>query len=348
VPTYTRMSSGSAGAPLVTVTAAATIHEKAAWILVAVGLIFIIHFGLLPALLAGLLLHAVVQGLGRFLYGRMLSHHGAKIVALGAVTLVIIAAAAVVAVLLVAFLRGRLGNLPALMDRMASVLETLRDRLGGGAWIPAADDLQDTLTRMLREHARELQHAGGEIGHVFIGGLAGTIIGALATFEARRPTAPLSAALFERLARLARAFERVVFAQVEISALNTIFTAVFLFGLLPLAGIHLPLRKTLVCLTFLAGMLPVLGNLVSNTTIVVIALGVSLPAAITALVFLVVVHKLEYFLNARIVGGHIHAAAWEILAAMLALEAVFGLPGVIIAPIVYAYAKGELVDRGLI
>ena len=29
-------------------------------------------------------------------------------------------------------------------------------------------------------------------------------------------------------------------------------------------------------------------------------------------------------------------------------EAVFGLPGVIAAPIVYAYAKRELVDRGLI
>jgi predicted PurR-regulated permease PerM len=326
----------------------ATFHEKAAWILVAVGLIFILHYGLLPALLAGLLVHALVQGLARFLAGRALSHERAKLVALGAVTLVIIGAATVLAVLLVAFLRGRLGDLPALMDKMASILDTLRDRLAGGAWIPAADDLKDTLARMLREHSRELQHAGGEIGHVFVTGLAGIIVGALATFEVRRPTAPLSAALFERLGRLSRAFERVVFAQMEISALNTVFTAVFLFVLLPLGGMHLPLRKTLVGLTFVAGLLPVLGNLISNTAIVVIGLGVSLPAAIASLVFLVVVHKLEYFLNARIVGSHIHAAAWEILAAMLALEAVFGLPGVIIAPIVYAYAKGELTDRGLI
>ena len=65
----------------------ATFHEKAAWILVAVGLIFILHYGLLPALLAGLLVHALVQGLARFLAGRALSHERAKLVALGAVTL---------------------------------------------------------------------------------------------------------------------------------------------------------------------------------------------------------------------------------------------------------------------
>jgi predicted PurR-regulated permease PerM len=324
-----------------------TVHERAAWIIVAVGLLFVLHYGLLPALLAGLLVHALVQALARRLSRRALSHDRAKLVALAVITLVIVGAAAALVVLLVAFLRGRLGDLPTLLDKMASIVDTVRDRLGGGAWIPAMDDLKDDLARMLREHARELQHAGGKVGHVFVAGLAGVVIGALATFEARRPSAPLSAALFERLGRLAQAFERVVFAQVKISALNTVFTAVFLLVALPLAGIHLPLRKTLV-VTFVAGLLPVLGNLISNTAIVVIALGVSLPAAVASLVFLVVVHKLEYFLNARIVGRHIHAAAWEILAAMLALEAIFGLPGVIIAPIVYAYAKAELTDQGLI
>ena len=61
-----------------------------------------------------------------------------------------------------------------------------------------------------------------------------------------------------------------------------------------------------------------------------------------------IVHKLEYFLNAKIVGGHIHAAAWEILLAMVLFEAAFGVPGVILAPILYAYAKRELSDRGWI
>ena len=33
------------------------------------------------------------------------------------------------------------------------------------------------------------------------------------------------------------------------------------------------------------------------------------------------IHKLEYFLNARIVGTQIRARAWELLIAMLAMEA---------------------------
>ena len=66
------------------------------------------------------------------------------------------------------------------------------------------------------------------------------------------------------------------------------------------------------------------------------------------LAFLVVIHKLEYFVNARIIGGQIQARAWELLIAMVAMEAAFGVQGVIAAPIIYAYAKKELSDRELI
>ena len=65
-----------------------------------------------------------------------------------------------------------------------------------------------------------------------------------------------------------------------------------------------------------------------------------------SLLFLIVIHKLEYFLNARIVGTQIRAHAWELLLAMLAMEAAFGIMGVVAAPIYYAYLKSELVRRG--
>src|SRR5207302_4517232 len=98
---------------------------------------------------------------------------------------------------------------------------------------------------------------------------------------------------------------------------------------------------TLVAVTFIAGLLPVVGNLISNTVIVIVSLSVSFVVAIASLVFLVVIHKLEYFLNARIVGSRIHARPWELLIAMLAMEAAFGLPGVAAAPVFYAYLKME-------
>ena len=104
----------------------------------------------------------------------------------------------------------------------------------------------------------------------------------------------------------------------------------------------------MIAVTFLVGLIPVLGNLLSNTVIVVVSLSHSLEAAVISLAFLVVIHKLEYFLNARIVGAGVGAKAWELLVAMLAMEALFGIPGVVAAPIYYAYLKGELADRGLV
>jgi predicted PurR-regulated permease PerM len=150
------------------------------------------------------------------------------------------------------------------------------------------------------------------------------------------------------VALVAYAFRRIVFAQVRISGLNTILTAIYLLLVLPAFGIHLPLVKTLIAVTFCAGLLPVLGNLISNTVILVVSLSSSLYAAIGSLVFLVLIHKLEYFVNARIIGAKIRARAWELLLAMLVMDAAFGIPGVIAAPIYYAYLKDELAARRLI
>jgi len=140
----------------------------------------------------------------------------------------------------------------------------------------------------------------------------------------------------------------VVFAQVWISSINTMLTALYLTILLPAAGINLPFTKTLIVITFIAGLLPILGNLISNTVIFIVSLSQSLLVALVSLAYLVIIHKLEYFLNARIIGGHIRARAWELLIAMLVMEAAFGIPGLIAAPIYYAYVKDELLERRLV
>jgi predicted PurR-regulated permease PerM len=102
----------------------------------------------------------------------------------------------------------------------------------------------------------------------------------------------------------------------------------------------------MIAITFLVGLLPVIGNLISNTVIVIVSTSHSFMIALGSLVFLIVVHKFEYFLNARIVGGQIHAYAWELLVAMLFMEATFGLPGIVAAPVYYAYVKSEFRERG--
>ena len=79
------------------------------------------------------------------------------------------------------------------------------------------------------------------------------------------------------------------------------------------------------------------------------ALTVSPNAAVLALVFLIVSHKAEYFLNSRIIGSRIDTPMWQVLLGLLMCEALMGVPGVILAPAVLHYAREELrairVDR---
>ncbi|HEV7390933.1 MAG TPA: AI-2E family transporter, partial [Burkholderiales bacterium] len=219
-------------------------------------------------------------------------------------------------------------------------------------YLPASlDDMRTAVTDWLHEHASELRLAGAETGRALAHILIGMIIGAMMSLREARDTEsdkPLSRALEHRAGLIGDAFRRVVFAQVRISLINTTFTAVYLLIILPLFDVHLPFAKTMVAVTFVAGLLPVVGNLISNAVIVIVSLANSLTVAIGSLVFLIVIHKLEYFLNARIVGSRIHAHAWELLIAMLGMEAAFGLPGVVAAPIYYAYVKAELAERGLV
>jgi predicted PurR-regulated permease PerM len=147
---------------------------------------------------------------------------------------------------------------------------------------------------------------------------------------------------------LRRYFHKIVFAQFKISLINTVLTAIYLLVILPLAGVHLPLTKTMIAITFLAGLIPVAGNIISNSVIVIVALSHSLNMAMASLVFMIVIHKAEYFLNARIIGEQVNARAWELLTAILVMETLFGVPGVVAAPVFYAYLKKELSDRGLV
>jgi predicted PurR-regulated permease PerM len=159
---------------------------------------------------------------------------------------------------------------------------------------------------------------------------------------------PFAGALSRRIFMFHLAFRRIVFAQVRISALNTFFTWLYIVVALPVIGIHLPFAKTLVALTFVVGLIPIIGNLISNTVIVIVSMSISLGVAISSLIFLIVIHKLEYFLNAKIVGAQINSKAWELLVTMIFMEAAFGIPGVIAAPIYYAYLKSELSEYGII
>jgi predicted PurR-regulated permease PerM len=308
-------------------------------------LLGVLFFHLLGALLAGLLVHQLVHHLAARWHNRV-GHNRARALAVAAMAAVVILGVAGAIGGLMDFLNhgaGLPGLSHALMDALGRMHSDLPTWLGN--LVPAPDLEHPSTMGWVHTHSAALQLMGQHtlqgLGRIVVGLILG---GMVALSQAQRGVSSLPVALFigDQAWRLARAFDRIVFAQLKISLINTALTAVFVLVALPLTGVTLPFAKTLVVLTFIFGLLPVMGNLISNTLIVLVSLTVSSGLAVAALIFLVAVHKLEYFLNARIVGGEIHAAAWEILLAMLVMEAVAGISGVILAPIGYAYLKGEL------
>jgi predicted PurR-regulated permease PerM len=331
-----------------------TRSDIAAWVVSAIALGLVIQLHLLSALLAGLLVYKLVDVLVPLLRVKQMSRDRARVLAVTLIATAVIAALVGLGVAGVTLLRNSGETLPLLMQKMAQIVEESRDKLPAAFHDYFPDDaaaLQATLAAWLREHADSLQIAGRGIGRSLVHILIGMIIGALLSLQKAAPNPdrrPLTQDIARRATRFATAFQRVVFAQVWISLINTLFTWLYLDVVLRAFGIELPLVKILVMLTFVVGLIPIIGNLLSNTAIVIVCLSNGIPVAIASLVFLVVVHKLEYFLNARIIGSHINARAWEMLIAMLVMEAAFGITGLIAAPILYAYFKEEMRDKGLV
>ncbi|KFB68397.1 membrane protein [Candidatus Accumulibacter vicinus] len=331
----------------------ASISEYASWIIALLAMLLVIEVHLLPALIAGLLVYELVHVLAPF-FARHLSSTRAKAMAVGLVVLWVLGAVTAATLGLMVFMNSEGGSFAALLAKMAEIVETSRSTLPN--WLAdllprGGEAIRERAGHWLREHSAELQMIGKETGRLLAHLLIGMVIGGMVSLseaDTGESMGPLARALAERVFRLGEAFRRIVFAQVRISALNTAFTTLYLVVVLPLFGVHLPLTKTMIVVTFIAGLLPVVGNLISNTVIFVVSLAHSPGVAISSLAFLVFVHKLEYFLNARIVGAQIRAKAWELLTAMLIMESSFGLAGLVAAPICYAWLKDELSSRELI
>jgi predicted PurR-regulated permease PerM len=328
----------------------------ASWVMAAVVLLLVLWLHLLPALFAGLAVYELVHLLSPKFHGYASTKNRARLWVLALIATLIVTILGVFSLWTVSLFRFGAGSLPRMAQMLAEIIERSRDILPAGLvqYLPAdVNAMNLAAADLLRKHAVTLQAAGG----IFVRSLAyilvGMVVGALlslrdATSGRKRLRRPLATAIAERARRFTRSFRRVVFAQVRIAALNTFLTWLYLGVTLPLLGVSIPYAKTLVALTFIVGMLPVVGNLISNTLIVVFSLSISLRVAGASLLFLVIIHKLEYFINARIIGARINAQAWELLLAMLVMEAVFGLSGLVAAPVYYAYLKDELEGQHLV
>ena len=213
------------------------------------------------------------------------------------------------------------------------------------------DSLRDAIVDQLKQEAHYLESVAHFAGHTFtavILSILGIVIAASLFFkggftpqsEADGPRNNLYLVCTQEIAArfwdFYRSFATVMGAQITISIINTILTGIFLLS------VRLPHAPLLIAITFLCGVVPIAGNLISNTIITFIALSVSLKLAIASLVFLILVHKLEYFLNSTIIGQRIRNPVWLTLIALIIGERLMGIPGLVLAPVVLNYLRVEM------
>ena len=331
-------------------------EEIAAWIVVGIGLVFVMVEHVVSAFVGGLVLFLILDRVAQSLSKRFPG--AARGIAITMVTIIGVTVFGGGAALGISFLRHHADRLPAMMNQMAVILQSTRAWMGdwGEQIIPEvltdAENLKTTIVLWLKQHSVSLKATGGDFSHGLVHILMGMLLAVLVFFRHQRhpheERGRLAEMLAEKVGRLAEAFSRIATAQIKISAINTGLTAIYLFGILPVFSRRLPFSTTIVLVTFVFGLIPVLGNLVSNTVIVILSLGVSFPTAIASLVFLVLIHKLEYLVNSRIVGGETDSQAWEILMSIVIGETAFGVAGVVMGPIIYTFIKRELRERGLV
>lgn len=184
--------------------------------------------------------------------------------------------------------------------------------------------------------------AGKEIALLIIGVVVSISLFLNPRFERGRPAAEppnlyslFCAQLAARFASFFNSFSVVIGAQLAISLVNTILTGIFVIWT------SLPHAAVMLVLTFLCGLLPIVGNLISNSVIVMLAFTVSPEMALASLAFLIGVHKLEYLLNSKIIGDRIKNPIWLTLLALILGERLMGIPGMILSSVVLYFLKVE-------
>lgn len=327
----------------------------ASYLLMLIFLALLIPLHLLASFFAGFVIFEIINSLGT-LTEKYIDGQRARITISVVLGIIIVAFITLAITGLISFVQHDLqgSGVSAISDQIDDALQTLQQQIVQyiPSFIPySLTELKDQTFTFIKDNLSILKNTGTDVLHNLATMLIAMIIGILVSLNQlhRDSNQPVfKKALVKRIENLSISFKNVVFAQIKISAINTVLFIIFAHIALPIFGIHLPFAKTLTILTFVFGLIPIVGNLVSNTIIVITGLTISVTTAGIALVYLILIHKLEYFINAKIIGTKINAKSWEVLLAMLIFESIFGLAGLIVAPIFYAYIKLELKEAEMI
>lgn len=323
--------------------------HQASYLLVALVCLLTLIYGMLPGLLAVCVGYLLSSGLAL--------RPGRKRGLPPAVAAGVVIVLPVVGLLLIllnarGMVFGALAQYQQLLHHLASTILEIRQKLPPdlASHLPVGLlEAQSWLADYLQSQAKALTGFGtaGLRGSLLV--YIGLIVGSLMVGTASPPsTGPLRDALRQRGSDFMVSFRQIVMAQFWIAAFNAGCTAVWLLVVMPLADVAIPYTGALIALTFVAGLIPIVGNLLCNGVLTLAGVSVSPTVGIACLLFLIAIHKFEYFINAKIVGKRTNTSAWELLTVMFLGEAIFGVAGLVAAPLYYAFTKKELRELGLI
>ncbi|MBI5246829.1 MAG: AI-2E family transporter [Elusimicrobia bacterium] len=312
--------------------------RKASYALFVLALIGVARFGLGACVLAALVSYMMMDLTERRMRDRGARPRLARLAALAVFAIL----ATALTWIFVAFVRVGVARLPVLLDTVLPRLTFLNDLFGPDITVDNARELRDLVVASAKDNFSSVTKTSGLLTRGFFQVVVGMFVAAMRflspageegdsnLFEALRGECSARTTLF------VRSFEKVVGAQVAISTINALLTAIFLHAM------GFPFKTFLILTAFVCGMVPIVGNVISNAAIVTAGLTVSVQLATIGLIYLVVIHKLEYLLNSRIIGGSIDTPMWMTLLGLVVGEAMMGVPGVLLAPALIHYAREEL------
>lgn len=314
--------------------------------LMVVGFITIMKIALLPALLAGMVTFLMMRFSERAMNSYMKLGNMSKFVSTIFISLIIIGLLTLISMYSFSWLYKTVSNPDAIVNEITMVLDkTIKDLPPkiSGFFPQDIHKLKISIVDFMKENLFVLREFSRGATHTLITMILGMIIGIMiAASDSVESNKMFINSLKTRYSHLIESFKHVMVAQAGIALFNAVMTALFLLIVMPLFGVSFPFAKTIIILTFVIGLIPIAGNLIVNAIVLLVGLSVSPYVGVSAFAYLIFIHKFEYFLNAKIIGSRIEAKAFELLIAMLIMESIFGVTGLIAAPILYCYLKKEL------
>lgn len=212
----------------------------------------------------------------------------------------------------------------------------------------SAADLEiivSNLTANLNQHIMGL--SGSSINY-FFQSLFAFIISISLLQKKTETNSPMILSLKNNFSDFIQSFKVLMGAQVYVALWNAIWLTIYLFAILPAFDIEISYRKTLIILTLFISLIPALGNVISNTALLILCLPFGVYVILASLIFMILIHKAEYLINAKIIGQQSNANVVEILLSLIIFELIFGIDGLILGPVTYAYVKNFLLKEKIL